>query len=444
MTRLILTTGIAVLAATGLGPQLAGAQTPRPQMARPAPEPREPPGQRIVPPGPPSLAVSVGFGRVEFDVNQRLAYAKSTQVPLTVKFTGVGTVLALGLGPSALPLGSHTGSFEQTVPNMDLRSLLGSNEAAILERCNAILGDSGVKAAESAFDAVIGFTAIGPGGATVASTSVPYQLGLTCTRIPPLTVTVGGSTVEYDINQPFAHAKGAQVPVTVKFNGPASVASLQFGKLSLPLGTHVGSFEQIVTGVDIRSLMNQEAGAILERCKSVLDYNKVESAAAAYDARLAFTVNAPSGAVVASTTVPYQLGLTCKRIPPLTVSIGYAKIEFSVAQPLATARGGQVPVTVKFNGAGNVASLQVGTVSAPLGAHSGSFEQTIPNVDVRALLNQEEAAIRSLCQSVLDANNVAAKETVYDARLPMTVNGPDGAVVASTTVPYQLGLTCKR
>src|SRR5215210_6966117 len=99
-----------------------------------------------------------------------------------------------------------------------------------------------------------------------------------------LEVAVGYGPVEFDINQPFAHAKATQVPVTVKFNGAASVASLQFGAFSLPLGTHEGSFEQTVNGVDIRSIMNQEAANILERCTAVLDYNKVESAPYAYDA----------------------------------------------------------------------------------------------------------------------------------------------------------------
>jgi hypothetical protein len=33
---------------------------------------------------------------------------------------------------------------------------------------------------------------------------------------------------------------------------------------------------------------------------------------------------------------------------------------------------------------------------------------------------------------------------VHDAQLPVTVNGPDGAIVASITVPYRLGLTCTR
>lgn len=76
MSRLILTAGIAVLAATGLGAQLAGAQSGRPRVSRPVLEPNAPPLLRIALPGPPSLAVSVGYARVEFDVNQRLAYAK--------------------------------------------------------------------------------------------------------------------------------------------------------------------------------------------------------------------------------------------------------------------------------------------------------------------------------------------------------------------------------
>lgn len=314
MTRVILAAGIAVLAAIGVGPQLAGAQTVRSNMPRPVIEPRDPPPEpRIVPPGPASLAVSVGYGRVEFDVNQRLAYAKATQVPLSLKFTGGGTVVSLQTGVVSILLGTHSGGFEQSFPNLDIRQLLSGSEAAILERCNTILGP-----------------------------------------------------------------------------------------------------------------------------------NQVESAESAYDVQIAFTVNAPTGAVVASTTVPYQLGLSCKRIPPLIVSIGYAKIEFSVALPLANAWGGQAPVTVKYNGPGNAVSLQVGRVSMLLGSHNGSFEQTIPNADTRSMLSKEEAAIRNLCQSLLDANNVAAKETVYDARLAMTVNAPSGAVLASTTVPYQLGLTCKR
>jgi hypothetical protein len=295
----------------------------------------------------------------------------------------------------------------------------------------------------------LGFSGAQSAAAQVERTETPRSILERSTRpglsaATSLAVTVGYAEVEYDINQPFAHAKTATVPVTVKFSGPVSVASLQTGPISIPLGTRKGSFEQTVAGVDIRSIMATEAPAILERCTAVLGHNKVEAAAYAYDAQLAFTANAPDGAVVASTTVPYQLGLICKRIPPLAVVLGYTKIAFSLAQPLAHATGGQIPVTVKYNGAEPVSSLQVGTISMPLGAHSGSFEQTVPNVDVRAVLNQEEASIREVCQSVLDYNKVAEMTTAYDASLPMTVNGPNGAVVASATVPYQLTLTCRR
>jgi len=133
------------------------------------------------------------------------------------------------------------------------------------------------------------------------------------------------------------------------------------------------------------------------------------------------------------------------RAASLQASIGYTRIEFDVNRPLAQAKGGSVPLTVKYNGGGGVASVQVpGSLSYPLGAHSGSFEQTLPNADIRALMKGDEAAILSRCTSTLDYNKVASINTVHDAQLPVTVNGPDGAVVASITVPYQLGLTCTR
>ena len=224
------------------------------------------------------------------------------------------------------------------------------------------------------------------------------------------------------------------------------VASVQVpGSLSYPLGAHSGSFEQTIPNADIRALLKRDEAAILSRCTSTLDYNKVESINTVHDAQLPVTVNGPDGAVVASTTVPYQLGLTCTRVPPLAVSIGYTRIEYSIAQPLTSSKGGLVPLTVKFNGTGNVASVQVpGSLSYPLGWHSGSFEQTLPNADIRAIMRRDEAAILDRCKSTLDYNKVDSINTVHDAKLPVTVNGPDGAVVASVTVPYQLGLTCTR
>ena len=263
---------------------------------------------------------------------------------------------------------------------------------------------------------------------------------------PSLQASIGFARIEFDVNRPLAQAKGGLVPLTVKFTGPGDVASVQVpGSLSYPLGSHSGSFEQTISNADIRALMKRDEAAILSRCTSTLDYNKVESINTVHDAQLPVTVNGPDGAVVASTTVPYQLGLTCTRVPPLAVSIGYTRIEYSIAQPLASAKGGLVPVTVKFNGASNVASLQVpGSLSYPLGWHSGSFEQTLPNADIRAILRRDEAAILDRCKTTLDYNKVASINTVHDAQLPVTVNGPDGAVVASVTVPYQLGLTCTR
>ena len=263
---------------------------------------------------------------------------------------------------------------------------------------------------------------------------------------PSLQASIGYTRIEFDVNRPLAQAKGGLVPLTVKFSGLGTVASVQVpGSGSYPLGSHSGSFEQTIPNADIRALMKRDEAAIQSRCTSTLDYNKVESINTVHDAQLPVTVNGADGAVVASTTVAYQLGLTCTRVPPLVVSIGYTRIEYSIAQPLASARGGLVPVTVKFNGAGNVASLQVpGSLSYPLGWHSGSFEQTLANADIRAIMKRDEAAILDRCTSTLDYNKVATINTVHDAQLPVTVNGPDGAVLASVTVPYQLGLTCTR
>lgn len=274
----------------------------------------------------------------------------------------------------------------------------------------------------------------------------PIERRVVPLRGPSLQASIGYTRIEFDVNRPLAQSKGGLVPLTVRYNGGGNVASVQVpGSLSYPLGAHSGSFEQTISNADIRAIMKGDEAAILSRCTSTLDYNKVESINTVHDAHLPVTVNGPDGAVVASTTVPYQLGLTCKRVPPLSVAIGYTRIEYSIAQPLANARGGLVPVTVKFNGTGNVSSVQVpGSLSYPLGAHSGSFEQTIQNADIRAIMQRDEAAIQDRCKSTLDYNEVASINTVHDAQLPVTVNGPDGAVVASITVPYQLGLTCTR
>ena len=53
-----------------------------------------------------------------------------------------------------------------------------------------------------------------------------------------------------------------------------------------------------------------------------------------------------------------------------------------------------------YNGGGDVTSVQVpGSLSYPLGAHSGSFEQTLANADIRAIMKRDEAAILSRCTS---------------------------------------------
>lgn len=274
----------------------------------------------------------------------------------------------------------------------------------------------------------------------------PAQRGVVSLQPHSLLASIGYGYIEFDVNRPLAQAKGGLVPFTVKYKGGGNVASVDVpGSVSYPLGAHSGDFEQTLSNVDIRAIMRRDEAAILSRCRSNLDYNKLDSITTVHDAELPVTVNGPDGAIVASTIVPYQLGLTCRRVPPLSVTIGYTSIEYSIAQPLASAKGRPVSLTLKFNGTGDVSSVQIpGSLSYPLGAHSGPFEQTISNADIRAIMQRDEGVIRDRCKSILDYNKVASITTVHDAKLPFTVNAPDGAVVASTIVPYQLGLTCSR
>jgi len=180
-------------------------------------------------------------------------------------------------------------------------------------------------------------------------------------------------------------------------------------------------------------------------CRSALDYNQSDSIDTAHDTRLRVSVNGPSGAMVASTDLPYQVGLRCRRVRPLAVTIGFARIDLNVNGELASSKASAVPLTVKYNGTGSVASVQVrGAISYRIGPHAGSFQQTIPGVDIRQIVKGDEAAMIEQCRKALEYNKVSVIETAWDTKLPVTVNGPDGAVVASTTVPYQLGLSCRR
>jgi hypothetical protein len=262
--------------------------------------------------------------------------------------------------------------------------------------------------------------------------------------VPPLDVSIGNARIQFDVNRPMAQAAGGLVPVTVRYYGDRPVAWVQVpGAVSYPLTPHFGGGEQTIPNADIRALMMREEAAIRSRCTSTLDYHQLESVETVHDVQLPVTVNASDGALVASTTVPYQLGVTCKRIPPLSVAIGYATIEYSIARPLTEAKADLVSLIVKFNGTANVSSVEIpGSLAYPLGAHIGSFEQTIPDADIRAIMKREENAIRDRCKATLDHGKSSRIQTVHDARLPVTVHAPDGAVVASTVLSYQLGLTC--
>lgn len=256
--------------------------------------------------------------------------------------------------------------------------------------------------------------------------------------------TISYAKLEVRVDQPLAVAKGGLVSLGIKYEGPGHVASVQVPDAgSYAIGPFTGNFQHTVVNADVRALLKTNEAAILARCKSTLDTKQVDVIETVHDAAIPLTVNAADGAVLASTTVAYQVGLVCRNpLPPMNAAIGYAKIEYDINRPLAQAKGGLVPLSLRFNG---VASVQVpGSLSYPLGTSPGSFEQTIPNADIRAILKRDEAAILARCKSTLDANNVSMIDTVHDTRIPVTVHAENGTVIGSTTVPYQLGLTCRR
>lgn len=279
---------------------------------------------------------------------------------------------------------------------------------------------------------------------TAAQAATPGQRLLAPAPIPPLQATVSYAKIEVVLGESLAVARGGLVNLGVTYT-PAPVASVQVpGALSYPIGPFPGGFQHTVANADIRALLRRDEAQILERCRASLDYNKRDVLDTVHDTTIPLTVNGPDGAVIASTSVAYQLGLTCKR--PLIVKVPYAKIEVDINRPLAQARGGQVALTFSYSGTRSVSSLQFGggAFSYPLGTRQGPFDQTLPNADIRLVLAYDEAAIQARCRQTLEYNNLSVADTVHDASVPFTVNAADGAVVASATVPYQLGLTCRR
>lgn len=261
---------------------------------------------------------------------------------------------------------------------------------------------------------------------------------------PPLQATVSYTQIDIVAGESLATARHSTVALGIRY-APPPVAYVQVpGVLSYAVGPFTsGGFEHTIGNADIRALLRGDEARILERCRLALDASPRDVVETVHDTTFPLTVTGPDGAVFASTNVQYQLGLACKR--PLLARIPYTKIQFDINRPLAQAGGGFVPLTLTYNGNRNVASFQAhGAFSYSLGARQGPFEHTFPSADVRALVAPDEAAIRTRCRQALEYNNVAMLDATHDTRIPLTVNGPDGAVVASTTVSYQLGLTCSR
>jgi hypothetical protein len=390
------------------------------------------------------LQVNVPYTSIEFHTDQPLASAKGGLIALSVKYTGSGQTASVQVpGSVSYPVGPFSGAFEHTVDAADVRALLRRDEAAILTRCQNTLQANNAQSINTVHDTTLPFIVAAADGSSLASTSVSYQLGLLCVAPPPpLQVTVPFTRIEVVTGERLQVAKGGLVNLGLSYHGTGSVASLQVpGALSYPLGKHVGSFDTSVNNADVRALLANDDAAIQSRCAGTLDTNHAQQIDTVHDTRVHFTVNGATGNVVAETDVAYQLGLTCKR--PLSATIGYTKITVNPSKPLAQATGGLVPLSVTYAGSSATASVQIpGALSYPLGTHTGAFQQTISNADIRAILAADEAAILKRCKDTLDFNHASTIDTVHDAQITVTVNASDGHVVATTSVAYQLGLTC--
>jgi hypothetical protein len=258
---------------------------------------------------------------------------------------------------------------------------------------------------------------------------------------PPLQASVNSTKIEVVLGESLATARGGLVTIGLKYR-PSPVASLQVpGALSYRIGPFPTGFDHSITNADIRALLRKDEAQILERCRGTLDFNKLDVTDTVHDTTIPLNLHAADGTVLASASVSYQLGLTCKR--PLIVRIPNATIGVDINRPFAEASGTAATISLSYNGSGSVSFFQPGGVSYPVGARQGPFEQTISS-DLRAVLVREEAAIIARCRQTLEYNNLSTVQTAFDTVIPVVVMAASGSVVASTSVAYQLGLNCRR
>lgn len=112
------------------------------------------------------------------------------------------------------------------------------------------------------------------------------------TAVSTLQTTISYTQLEVRVDQPLAVAKGGVVSLGVKYAGVAPVASVQVpGAGSYPIGPFAGSFEHTIGNADARMLLKRDDAQILARCKSTLDFNKVDVINTVHDATIPFTVN---------------------------------------------------------------------------------------------------------------------------------------------------------
>lgn len=132
-----------------------------------------------------------------------------------------------------------------------------------------------------------------------------------------LNAKIGYTKIVVDLDKPLAHAHGGLVPVMLTY--APQLTNVQSGAISYPLPTGEQAISQTISfNADIRTLLKHEEEQIKQRCRSTLDYNKVNQADTVYDTIISFDAMS-SGVKAASASVSYQLGLTCWRAARLDI-----------------------------------------------------------------------------------------------------------------------------
>lgn len=126
----------------------------------------------------------------------------------------------------------------------------------------------------------------------------------------------------------------------------------------------------------------------------------------------------------------------------LTVMLSLSVLEFNIDQPLAAATGRVVNVAYNYDN--GVRALQVpGAVSLPTSVPRTVV--TVAKVDIRQLLKGDEPKIVAQCKAAMDKSvSQTGAHIRYETTLPFALLDGAGQVLASTTTPYALDVSCGR